>query len=134
MSRPYDSYPDSWGAQRASVIPHAGPSSYTQVSVGTPPTPATGGDATLTAVEAGLKYIDYAVAGITDSGNYRVDVIPTVASGTGPNGAAQTTVRLKWTALRTASIGGQSQTINTEAASATDLSAEVVRVLVIGPK
>lgn len=130
--RPLDSYPDSWGAQRASVVPHAGPASYTQVTVGTPPAVATGGD-TLQAVSAGMKWIDFIGVGVTDSGNYRVEGIPKAQSG-GNQGQQSTSYTLRWIACRTASIGGQSQVVGTEAISATDLSAEVVRLLVIGPK
>ena len=130
--RPLDSYPDSWGAQRASIVPHAGPAIYVQVVVGTPPAVATGGD-TLQAVSAGLKYIDIVLLGVTDSGNYRVEGIPKARSGFA-TGQQTTSYTLRWIACRTASIGGQSQVVGTEAIAATDLSAEIVRLLVIGPK
>lgn len=126
--RPVDGYPDSWGAQRASVYPHAGPASYGVVTY----SPLAGGDTT-SAVEAGMKYIDMLQSMATDSGNFRVIAIPTVSS-IGPVGTQMTTVRLKWIALRTATIGGQSQVVNTEAIAASDLSGEIVRLLAIGPK
>jgi hypothetical protein len=132
MSRPLDGYPDSWGAQRAAVVPHTGPASYTQVTPGTPPAVATGGD-TMQAVSAGMKFIDFIGVGVTDSGNYRVEGIPKGRSG-GATGQQTTSYTLRWIAARTASLGGQSQVVGTEAISATDLSAEIVRLLVIGPK
>lgn len=130
--RPLDGYPTSWGSSRASVFPHAGPAAYVVVTVGVPPVPATGGDE-IEAVEAGFKLFDFLVGGVTDSGQFRVDPIPVNQSGTSP-GQQSTTYRLKWTALVTASIGGESQTANAEAAVDTDLSAEVVRLLGIGYK
>lgn len=129
--RPLDGYPDSFGAHRASVFPHAGPASYTQITRGTPPTPATGGD-TASAAEAGFKFFEHIGPSVTDSGNYRVEPIPTTRSGV--VGQQATTYRLKWVALVTASLGGQSQTINTEAVAATDLSAEIVRLTALGYK
>lgn len=127
--RNLDGYPDSWGAHRAAVHAHLGPVSYTQVTPGTPPTPATGGD-TLEAVQCGMKFLEFVGVGVTDSGNYRVEGIPKSASGS--LGQQRTTYTLRWIACRTASIGGQSQVVGTEAISATDLSAEVVRLLAIG--
>ena len=58
MSRPLDGYPTSFGSSRASVEGITGPSSYTQVSAGTPPAVATGGQ-TIQALQFGLKYFDY---------------------------------------------------------------------------
>jgi hypothetical protein len=113
-------------------VPHAGPASYVVVTVGTPPAVATGGD-TLEAVAAGMKYIDFIGVGVTDSGNYRVEGIPKGRSG-GNAGQQTTTYTLRWIATRTASIGGQSQVVGTQAIVGTDLSAEIVRLLVVGPK
>lgn len=127
-----DGYPDSFGAHRASVYGHQGPASYTQIALGTAPAPATGGDTTAVA-ECGFGRFERVVGGITDTGNYRVDAIPTTRSGV-TAGQQATTYRLKWTALVTASLGGQSQVINTEAISATDLSGEYVRLFALGYK
>lgn len=125
--RPLDGYPTSWGSSRASVFPHAGPASYTQITYG----PLANGDL-VHASEAGLKYLDGLDGGATDSGNFSVIAIPTQPSP-GPGGACQT-YRLKWIAMRTAAIGGQNQTVGTEAVATTDLSAEIVRLTAIGPK
>ena len=126
--RPLDSSPDAWGAHLGSVFPHAGPSSYTQITEGVAPALATGGDTTQ-AIEAGLKFFDYVIGGLTDSGKYRVECIPTAVSGVigsnRPNaGQAKTTYRLRWVVVSTGS----------EAAGAVDLSAEIVRLLGVGPK
>lgn len=131
MSRPLDGYPASIGAHVQSIYPHAGPADYTQVTNGTAPAVATGGD-TLQAVEAGFKYFESVMSALSDSGDYRVDAIPTSKSAL--TGQQTTTFTLKWTALRTATIGGQSQTINTQAAASTDLSAEVARLTAFGYK
>lgn len=139
MSRPLEGFPTSWGSQRASVFPHTGPASYTQVTVTGGATAATGGD-TVEAVEAGFKYFDELVGGVSDSGAYFVDAIPINPSSTTSinssalSGIPATTYRLRWMARVTASLGGQSQVIGTEAIAATDLSAEVVRLVAVGPK
>ena len=130
--RPFDGSPDSWGATKTSRLPHAGPASYVVVTVGVAPACATGGD-TLEAVSAGMKWLDYVIGGITDTGHYRVDAIPKHQSGA-TQGQQSTSYTLKWTSLVTASLGGQSQVVNTEAIVGTDLSAEIVRLLAIGPK
>lgn len=131
--RPMDGYPTSFGSSRASIFPVAGPASYTQITRGTPPATATGGQV-ITAVMAGLKFFDKVIGGITDSGNYLVQAIPINQSGQTPVAQPSTTYRLKWTALVTASLGGQSQTINTDATTATDLSGERVMLFALGPK
>ena len=122
MSRPLDGYPDSWGATKASVLPHTGPASYTQLVPGTPPAAATGGDR-IQAVSAGLKWIDFVVGGLSDSGVYRVETVPAGRSG-GPQGQQKTYYTLRWVVVATGA----------EAAALLNLSAEVVRLLVIGPK
>lgn len=129
--KPLDGYPASFGAHMGSVFPHAGPASYTQITRGTPPAPATGGD-TVEAIEASFKAFESVNSAISDSGNYRVDAIPTSQSAS--TGQQTPTFTLKWTALVSATLGGQAQTINTEAAATTDLSAEVVRLTALGYK
>ncbi len=132
MSRPLDGYPNPIGAHVESVFPHAGPASYTQIVLGTAPTPATGGD-TVQAREAGYKLFESISPALTDSGNYLVLPIPINKSAVNP-GQQSATYRLKWVAQVTATLGGQSQTINTDAAAATNLSAEVVRLRAVGYK
>jgi len=127
--RPLDGYPTSWGSNRASVFPHHGPKSYTQITYG----PLANGDIVEAQPEAGLKYFDYLDGGMTDSGNFSVVAIP-INSSVGPVGQPSTTYRLKWIAQRTAAVGGQNQVTGTEAIGTTDLTGETVRLLGIGPK
>jgi hypothetical protein len=127
MPRPLDSYPTSWGSSRASVFPHVGPASYAQVTYG----PLAGG-AVVEDVEGGLKYFDFLAGGATDSGNFQVVAIPTAAT-VGPGGQSRT-YRLKYLAMRTATIGGEDQTAGSEAVAGTDLSGETVRLLGIASK
>lgn len=120
--RPLDGFPTSWGSNRASVMGVQGPASYTQITPGVPPAVATGGQ-TIYAKDFGLKYFDYVVAGLSDSGAYRVECIPGDRSNAGPKGACLT-YTLRWVVV---SSGNQ-------AAGLADLDAEYVRVLAIGPK
>lgn len=122
MSRPLDGFPTSLGSNRASVNGITGPSSYTQIVPGTPPAVATGGQS-INAQLFGMKYFDYVVAGLSDSAVYRVECIPGARSGLGPKGAT-TTYTLRWVVVATGA----------EAAAELDLSAEIVRILAVGPK
>src|SRR6185437_10569874 len=132
--RPLDGYATSWGSTRASVFPHSGPSSYTQVSATAGTVPATGGD-TVQAIEAGLKYFDHLPSGgvLTDDGAFLVYPFPRTASSPQPNGPFAS-FGLKWIAQVTATVGGKAQTAGSEAVAATNLSGETVRLLGIGPK
>ena len=132
MSRPLDGYPASNGAHVESVFPHAGPSSYTQITRGTAPAVATGGD-TVQAIEAGFKLFESVGPAMSDSGDFLVIPIPKQKSAVNP-GQQGVSYTLKWVAQATATIGGQSQTINTDAAASTDLSAQVVRLRAVGYK
>lgn len=123
MSRPLDGFPTSWGSNRASVNGITGPASYTQITPGSPPAVATGGQTIYPSADFGLKYFDYVVAGLSDSGAYRVECIPGARSGLGPKGAAST-YTLRWVVVATGA----------EAAAELDLSDEIVRVLAVGPK
>jgi len=122
MSRTLDGYPVSWGASVAAVNGITGPASYTQLTPGTPPAVATGGQ-TIYPRDFGMKYFDYVVAGLSDSGAYRVECIPGEQSGIGPKGACAS-YTLRWVVVATGAQAG----------AALDLDAEVVRCLAIGPK
>lgn len=126
--RPLDGYPTSFGSSRASVFPHQGPASYTQVTAGSAPALATGGDLVEAGPEAGMKLFDFLVGGLSDSGTYRVEAVPVTASGDPalPTRLAQpaSTYRLRWIVVASGA----------QAAGAVDLSAEVVRLFAIGPK
>jgi hypothetical protein len=83
---------------------------------------ATGGQR-IYPVEFGMKYFDYVVAGLSDTGAYRVECIPGDRSGLGPSGACA------WYTLRWVVVSS-----GAEASAEADLDAEIVRVLAIGPK
>lgn len=122
--RPLASYPQSCGARMLSVFPHRGPASYTQVTSGTAPALATGGD-TVQAVEAGLKTFDAVIGGLTDSGTYRVEALPQAVSGVVGSqkfGQPSTSFRLRWTVVATGA----------QAAGSADLDAEIVRLTAFG--
>ncbi len=119
--RPLDGYPTSWGSSRASVMGVVGPAAYTPVVPGTPPAVATGGQV-IYAKDFGLKYFDFVAGGLSDSGTYEVKAIPGDQSGTGPKGACLTYTLLWATAATGAELGSG------------DLDAEIVRLLVVGPK
>jgi hypothetical protein len=117
MGRPLDSYPQSIGSSVISVFPHTGPASYVQIVV------STGAGDKAQGAEAGLKYFDYVVGGLTDSGTYRVECIPSAAS-TSPASAPSTTYLLRWIVVSTGA----------QVAANVNLSAETVRLLAFGPK
>lgn len=129
--RPFDGYPDSWGAQRASVFGHAGPASYVQIVSVAGTVPVTGGD-TVEAVEAGLKFFDKVDAGQSDDGAFSVRAIPVTPSQL--VGGPSRTYKLQWIANFTGAFGGQAQVAGTEVIAATNLSTVLVRLLGIGPK
>lgn len=125
---PQTGYPTIIGDHKLSVFPHSGPSSYVRITFA----PLANGDIVRVA-EAGLKFFDKVENGVTDSGNFSVAAMPAAANpSTSKNGASGATYVLRWTALRTATIGGQSQTAGSEAAASTNLSAEVVRLSAFG--
>lgn len=118
-----EGFPQSWGTKRVTVFYHTGPVSYVQMAIATP---VITGDP-LTDVEAGGRYIEAIVGGISDNGQYRVDAVPGGGnpSQAQPNGgtvgAAQKTWRLRWEVLATGA----------EVAGAVDLSARTVRLTAI---
>lgn len=115
-------YPTSWGNKRASVFPHAGPTLYHQVSLGSPSgSPVENGDV-LEAVSAGFKKFDFVVGGITDDGLYRVECIP-LGDSSDPSAAVQSNYCLMWFVVATGN----------EVADNVNLSGSVVRLLAIGP-
>jgi hypothetical protein len=91
-----------------------GPKSYTQVTAGAPPS---GGDQ-IKASQVGVNMIVLVLGDSSYTG--RFSIIPIRLS--------DSTWILKWVSQVTATVGGQSQTVNTEAAAATDLSGESVKL------
>ncbi len=108
-----DGYPQSIGAKRESVIKVTGPSSYTQVSVATPPT----GGQVIDAAAFGLKYIESAEGSLSNNGQYGVRVI----FDNNPKQGV-TSIRLLWFVASTGA----------EAAGSADLDALTVRVRATG--
>jgi hypothetical protein len=93
-----------------------GPSSYTQVTAGAPPT---GGDQ-IKASQFGVNMIVLVLGASSYTG--RFSIIPIQVS--------DFVWALKWISQVTATVGGQSQTVNTEAVAGTDLSGESVKLQV----
>jgi hypothetical protein len=95
------------------VFDHTGPTSYTQFST----TTGLGGEVLL-ASSLGVGGFDFVEVSRDTTGQISAGIALT-ASGTG-NAVKQ--VSLIYVALATATMGGQSQTINTQVATATNLS------------
>jgi hypothetical protein len=99
------------------LIKWQGPASYTQVTAGNPPS---GGDSFPSILLGVDEILAISFMG-TYTGNF--EVVPVRIS------AAKWA--LEWRALKTATIGGQSQTSGTEAAASTNLSAEYANLHII---
>ena len=118
MSKAVTGYPTVVGDKRLGVSVHAGPASYTQIGVATPPT---GGDS-ITAVELGLKVIEGILGpSISQDGQYYAVPVFTNTQ-VNPANPGQTSVQLMWVVAATGA----------QVAGATNLSAKKVRVTAIG--
>lgn len=107
-------YPAPPGGRLESVITHAGPASYTAITVASPPT---GGD-TLYATEFGLKAFDSVeVLGCSDDGQYSAYPVWNAGIGDRPS-----SVKLLWITA----AGGA------EVAGGTVLSARSLRIRATG--
>ena len=95
------------------VFDHTGPTSYTQFSTST----GLGGEV-IQASALGIGGFDFVEVTRDTTGQVGVAVVM-VTSG---SGNAVKSFTLVYTALVTATVGGQSQTINTQIAAATNLS------------
>lgn len=105
---------DTFGGHFFGAVDYTGPTSYVQ-----------GGDA-LDPKPFGCPNSLLAVIGSMDQTNkFQAVALPT-ASG------AQVAFRLVWISLTTATLGGQSQTAGTQAATGTDLSGYTVRLAGFG--
>lgn len=113
MGKPLAGYPHAIGAKWESVWDHTGPSSYTQVSTGSPPT---GGDS-VTAAEAGMSFFDSVEVVGGDNGEYGG-----VAFVDGGQNGVSDTATLLWNVSHTGA----------EVSAATNLSARTLRLRAIG--
>lgn len=108
-NNPVSGFPDVWGKHGVPLVDHTGPASY--VTGGeTLGTPTYGGSNVL-----GTRGYTYVSGGMTNSGTYRVDCL---YGGSG----VRSQVKLRWTVVATGA----------QVAATTNLSAETVRLLVIG--
>lgn len=126
--RNFDGYPDSFGSHRAVVFPVQGPASYVQIVPGAAPANATGG-LLVQDKQSGINFYEFMTAGLTDSGVYRVECIPTTRSGVITSNSPSASqpghhYRLRWVVVATGA----------EVAAAFNLSAEIVRVFALGVK
>lgn len=110
-------YPDCFGAHKASVFGHKGPTLYAPFTTN----PVAGGD-NVGAVEAGVKFFDAVIpVGFSDSGLYYVRGVAPAGNPSSNKAAAHASSwKLKWFVTAT----------NAEA-GAIDLSAEYVRCLAL---
>jgi len=105
-------YPISIGNRRLAVGALTGPTSYTTITTGSPPT----GGQTILASQFGMKYIESVSCSVSDDGQYTAFWTPASASHNGVTSGI-----LGWTSFGGSELGG-----------ATNLSARTVRVTVIG--
>jgi len=108
-------YPNQVGAKNQVVFDRTGPTSYVRYVTGATPT---GGDIIRASVGLNLGGFDNMDDTCDTTGQINALVIMDKA-GTG-NAVPQVTI--KYIALVTATLGGQSQTVNTEIATGTNLS------------
>jgi hypothetical protein len=105
-------FPDIWGgSSRAVIVDHYGPTSYTTGGEIPFPQNSFGGPNS-----AGVNSVFYMAGGTTESGTYRL------VSIFGGGGAISAQPKYQWYVISTGA----------EVAAAVDLSAEKIRVLVIG--
>ena len=104
-------FPQNWGSKTVAIIRHTGPTSYTAITVASPPT---GGDS-VPASAFGLSRLEAVIGGLDDTGAYHV-------VGTLAGKQEATAVQLMW---KTAVTGA-------EVAGATNLSAKSVFLIGIG--
>jgi hypothetical protein len=69
-------FPTARGGKRECVITKVGPTSYTVITTGAPPT----GGQDVTAAEFGMKYIEFLEASACDNGLHVIRCIPTSSS------------------------------------------------------
>ena len=107
-------YPQPVGAKYKAIFDHTGPTSYTRYVTGAVPV---GGDI-ITAISLGFGGFDNADDTVDTTGQINAVVVMDL----GGTANAVPRVTIKYYALATATLGGQSQTIGTEIAASTNLS------------
>ena len=117
MARPKAGFPDSWGAAKVSVFPVTGPSSYTQYTA-----PTTGGQDVSLHPNAGIKFADFALGGISTDGVHRAEVVQIEPSSIGGLTVPGTRLVLKWYVVSTGA----------EVAGGVDLSTKTVFLFAVG--
>ena len=108
-------YPTSFGNRRVTIAAVAGPVLYAAYTA-----PSTGGQ-DVQAFPYGVKDIDLAIGGVSNSGLYRAEVVQIEASTVQGRSLGRTQVVLKWYVVATGAEAG-----------AIDLSAETVNLLFLG--
>lgn len=106
-------YPAPPGNKPVNIVNIVGPSSYTQISTGSPPT----GGQVVKATDIGMQQIEFCFGGTSDDGQYGVEPI---LDGNPAGGASQ--MRLAWYVLNTGA----------QVSGATNLSARTMRLFVLG--
>ena len=99
------------GRSKVVIVDHSGPASYTTGGETFPQQNTYGGPNSL-----GLNSVSWVNGGTSESGTYRV--IPIF----GGSGSEKGTIKLMWVTIST----------NTQVSAQVDLSAEVIRLLVVG--
>jgi hypothetical protein len=107
-------YPQQVGVKNQIVFDRTGPASYVRYVTGTTPT---GGDI-IKAISLGFGGFD----NMDDTYDTTGQIQAAVCMDQGGNGNATPQITLKYYAAVTATLGGQSQTLGTEIAAATNLS------------
>ena len=113
-NRPLPGYPQQVGAKYQIIFDHTGPTSYVRYVTGTTPV---GGDI-IKATALGFGGFD----NVDDTVDTTGQINAVVVMDQGGNANAVPQVTIKYYALVTATLGGQSQTIGTEIAASTNLS------------
>ena len=109
-------YPTAIGNRKMTIARVVGPASYTQYVA-----PTTGG-VDVQAFPEGVKDIDFAIGGVSDSGTYRAEVVQIEASDLQGRSLGRTRLVLMIFVVAT----------GLEAAALADLDAETFSILIIG--
>src|SRR5262245_9428041 len=112
MVRPIAGFPTSWGNKKATVMRVTGPSSYSQYTA-----PTTGGQDVKLQPTGGVKFADFAIGSVDDSGTHRAEVVQIEASSVGGVTVPKTQLVLKWYVVATGAEVGAGVNISTKTVS-----------------